>query len=81
MIQTAFLAWAITTNESEGRGNFYGRYYFGGVPKHMEGCVKTLFKTRREARKALSERKQGYTAFPKACVSRVKVTIEELRQD
>ena len=74
-----FNAWAINTNEGHG---FLGRYYFGyQIPKHMEGCVSALFKTRKEAREALAETQKGYTPFPRACVSRVKVTITEIRQD
>ncbi len=76
-----FNAWAINTNEQHGK-NFLGRYYFGyQIPKHMEGCVSALFKTRKEAREALSETQKGYTPFPKACVSRVQVIITEIRRD
>jgi len=81
MKEETFLAWAINTNSDEGHG-FSGRYFFGAnIPKHMEGCVIALFKKRKEAKEALSILKMGYNPWSKVSVSRVKVSILELRQD
>lgn len=80
-MEKEFLAWAINTRSSECHG-FLGRYaFYDDIPLHMEGCKVALFKTRKEAKEALAEEKQGYNPFPRECVSRVRVTIEELRQD
>ena len=82
-----FTAWAIDTKSDEGHG-FIGRYWWFDnkpplVPKHLEGCKVTLFKTRKLARENLKsvtgDPGDGkYHAFPNATVRKVKITIESV---
>lgn len=82
----SFLAWAINTNSKEGHG-LLGRYWsFGNshrnIPPHLEGCTTALFKKREIAREALRLMKEDWVSDDwRPAVSRVKVTIEEVRQD
>jgi len=81
MLNKTFYAWAVNTNSAEGHG-FLGRYYFGhAIPAHLEGGVVALFKTREEARGAIRGLTAVYNPFPKIAVSRVRVSINEVRQD
>jgi len=75
----AFYAWGIDTRSEEGHG-FIGRYWgFGNTspiyPVHMAGCQLALFRTRALARKHLPE---VTTAFPRAQVAEVRVTVERV---
>ena len=79
-MKKTFKAWAIDENNG-----FLGRYYRFGqhlaadietgslIPQHMEGCVTALFKTRREAQRAL-KRVQPWRSST-ARVRRVTVTV------
>ena len=71
-----FKSWAIDTHTKEGHG-FIGQYWwFGGsapmIPIHMLGTGTALFRTRQDARNYLPDVK---SAFPKACVVRVNISI------
>lgn len=75
-----FLAWAIDLNTAGGHG-LAGRYFWGyDIPKHLKGCLISLFETRKVARQARDQAKLG-GVFPKARVARVKVTITTQRLD
>ena len=74
-----FIAWAIKTNDSE-NFSFVDRYWgleeTERIPEKPEGCQVALFKTREIARKILQWVK---SAFPKASVKKVRVTVEEIK--
>jgi len=79
-IRQTFYAWAINTNYVDIDGSkhpgFIGRYWWGPkVPINLEGCRVSLFKTRKEAKAVLSEVRE---TFPKASISKVEVTINEV---
>lgn len=69
-------AWAIDTNT---RGFAYlGIYAFDPHTKTLpwqDGCRIALFRTREEARAALTKTRKPYY-FPKATVRRVVITVE-----
>lgn len=76
MMKKVFDAWAINTGEN----GFIGRFWKfkdsdSLIPIHMAGCRVALFQTRSIARHRLLEVRRS---FPKAKVSKVKVTIDEV---
>ncbi len=84
-MKTKFKAWSISTGVICDKLPLLGRYWWWygklhEIPKHLEGCRYSLFKTRKEARLALqADKDKGYIAYPESKVIRVKITIEEVK--
>ena len=75
MTVRTYTGWAIDTRSAEGHG-FIGVGYFAW-PDGSPPVRTWLFSARKEARRVLRElKRRPYQAFPRACVVRVRVTVE-----
>lgn len=76
MTTRTYTGWAIDTRSAEGHG-FLGVGYFAWPDGPLPVVRTWLFSAREEARRVLRElKRRPYQAFPRACVVRVRVTVD-----